>query len=79
MTFSGPVINQSACGIYLSHIIRIQTIFPKKYLQVCNHASGKFPFNIGQNFEKFRNSKIHYHSIKEHLKLSKTAKFGCEM
>ena len=21
MTFSGPVINQSACGIYLSHII----------------------------------------------------------
>ena len=22
MTFSGPVINQSACGIYLSHIIK---------------------------------------------------------
>ncbi len=21
MTFSGPVINQSACGIYLSHLI----------------------------------------------------------
>ncbi len=33
----------------------------------------------GQNFEKFRNSKIHYYSIKEHLKLSKIAKFGCEM
>ena len=33
----------------------------------------------GQNFEKFRNSKIHYHSIKEHLKLSKIAKCGCEM
>ena len=30
-------------------------------------------------FEKFRNSKIHYHSIKEHLRLSKIAKFGCEM
>ena len=27
-----------------------------------------------QNFEKFRNSKIHYYSIKEHLKLSKIAK-----
>ena len=23
--------------------------------------------------------KIHYHSIKEHLKLSKIAKFGCEV
>ena len=33
----------------------------------------------GQNFEKFRNSKIHYDSIKEHLKLSKIGKFGCEM
>ena len=32
-----------------------------------------------RNFEKFRNSKIHCHSIKEHLKLSKIAKFGCEM
>ncbi len=29
-----------------------------------------------RNFEKFQNSKIHYHSIKEHLKLSKIAKFG---
>ena len=25
MTFSGPVINQSACGIYLSHIIKIHS------------------------------------------------------
>ena len=33
----------------------------------------------GQNFEKFRNSKSHYHSIKEHLKLNKNAKFCCEM
>ena len=33
----------------------------------------------GQNFEKFRNSKIQYHSIKEHPKLSKIAKFGDEM
>ena len=29
--------------------------------------------------KKNRNSKIHYHSIKEHVKLSKIAKFGCEM
>ena len=33
----------------------------------------------GQNFEEFRNSKIHYHSIKEHLKLSKIEEFDCEM
>ena len=33
----------------------------------------------GQNFKKNRNSKIHYHSIKEHLKLSKMATFGGEM
>ena len=32
----------------------------------------------GKNFEKFRH-KIHYHSIKEHLKVGKIAKFGCEM
>ncbi len=35
--------------------------------------------NNAQNFEKIRNSKIHYRSIKEHLKFSKIAKFGCEM
>ncbi len=34
---------------------------------------------MAKNFEKFRNSKIHYHSIKEHLKLSKIAKYGSEM
>ena len=33
----------------------------------------------GQNFDKFRNSKIHYHSIKKHVKLSRIVKFGCEM
>ena len=33
----------------------------------------------GQNFEKLRHSKIHYHSTKQHLKLSKIAEFGCEM
>ncbi len=34
---------------------------------------------IMQNFEKFRNGEIHYRRIKERLKLSKIAKFGCEM
>ena len=29
--------------------------------------------------EKNLNTKIHYHNIKEHLKLSKIAKFDCEM
>ncbi len=33
----------------------------------------------GKFFEKFRSNKIHYHSIKERVKLSKIAKFGCEM
>ena len=32
-----------------------------------------------QNFKKYLNSKIHYHGIKEHPKLSKIAKFGCKM
>ena len=30
-------------------------------------------------WEKNLNRKIHYHNIKEHLKLSKIAKFDCEM
>ena len=33
----------------------------------------------GQDFEKKLNRKIHYHSIKEHAKVSKITKFGCEM
>ena len=33
----------------------------------------------GQNSEKFRNSKIYYHYTNEHFKLSKIAKFGCEL
>ena len=32
-----------------------------------------------QNFLKGRDSKIHYHSIKERTKVSKIAKFGFEM
>ena len=33
----------------------------------------------GQNFEKSLNRKIYYHSIEEHPKISKIAKFGREM
>ncbi len=33
----------------------------------------------GQNFEKNLNRKIHYQSIKEHPRVSKITKFGCEM
>ena len=34
--------------------------------------------HYGQNFEKSWNRKIYHHSIEEHPKISKTAKFGCE-
>ena len=34
--------------------------------------------HYGQNFEKSSNRKIYYHSIEEHPKISKIAKFGCE-
>ena len=35
--------------------------------------------HYGQNFEKRSNGKIHCHSIEEHPKISKIAKFGREM
>ena len=35
--------------------------------------------HYGQNIEKRSNGKIHYHSIEEHPKISKIAKFGREM
>ena len=35
--------------------------------------------DYGQNFEKRSNGKIHYHSIEEHPKISKIAKFGRKM
>jgi hypothetical protein len=31
------------------------------------------------NFHLDKKNEIHYHSWKEHLKMSKIAKFGCEM
>ena len=34
--------------------------------------------HYGQNFEKCSNGKIHNHSIEEHPKISKIAKFGRE-
>ena len=47
MTFSGPVINQSACGIYLSHIIR------RKYLLFTSlflvHFDIKLTFQLKNN------------------------------
>ena len=32
-----------------------------------------------QNFEKNRNRQKYHHSLKEHPKFTKIAKFGCEM
>ena len=31
------------------------------------------------NFDLGKKNKIHHHSYKEHVKISKIAKFGCEM
>jgi hypothetical protein len=30
-------------------------------------------------FDLGKKNKIHHHSLKEHVKISKIAKFGCEM
>jgi hypothetical protein len=35
--------------------------------------------NYRRNFDLDRKNEIHYHSWKEHLKMSKIAKFGCEL
>ncbi len=48
MTFSGPVINQSACGIYLSHIIMFHIVDSSKQcgqqniVQSCYTAGSEF-------------------------------------
>ena len=31
------------------------------------------------NFDPDKTNKIFYHGLKEHVKISRTAKFGCEM
>jgi hypothetical protein len=33
----------------------------------------------GRNFDVDMKNEIHYHSWKEHLTMSKSAKFGCEL
>ena len=40
-------------------------------------AMDRLPYR--QKFLNDRNSKIRYHSLKDHPKVSKTAKFRCEM
>ena len=77
-----------ACPIYVKNILPHgaavrdgQLQAGDQILEVCNYSFTVVIDRLrnGQNFEKFRNSKIHYHSIKGRLKLSKLAKFGCEM
>jgi hypothetical protein len=36
-------------------------------------------FSYRLNFDLGKKNKIHQHSQKEHVKISKIAKFGCEM
>ena len=35
--------------------------------------------SYGQNFDLDKKNEIQYHSWKEHLKMSKIAKFGCKL
>jgi hypothetical protein len=35
--------------------------------------------SYGRTFDLDKKNEIHYHSLKEHLKMSKIAKFGCEL
>ena len=40
-------------------------------------ANGNFHYRL--NFDPGMTNKIFYHSLKEHVKISKIVKFGCEM
>ena len=44
MTFSGPVINQSPCGIYLSHIIIFYTTSTNKTHDFWQSVDGLFSY-----------------------------------
>ena len=35
--------------------------------------------SYGRNFDLDKKNETHYHSWNEHLKMSKIAKFGCEL
>ena len=65
-------------------ISRTTTKFPREGLllprnvKVCSMFSmDRLPYR--QKFLNDRNSKIFYHSLKDHPKVSKIAKFRCEM
>jgi hypothetical protein len=40
-------------------------------------ANGYFSYR--RNFDLDKNNESHYHSWKEHLKMNKIAKYGCEL
>ena len=61
-------VHALSCLVILS--LNAKTV---QYRKICVNIQ----FN--QNFEKFGIMKIHYHSMREHLKISKTARFSCEM
>ena len=69
-------------GKHQSKMIRLcGWAFETKVIIVCDSFFRKPMDRLhhGQNFEKSWNGKIHYHSIEEHPKISKIAKFGREM
>ena len=58
----------------LSEGLRRKLVLPEAILVILMDLS---PFR--QNFEKNRNRQKYQHSLKEHPKFTKIAKFGCEM
>ncbi len=60
-------------------IVMVNAHSQKLFKNVSTGRSPNGPLRYGQNFEKKLKRKFHYHSIKEHPKISKITKFGCEM
>jgi hypothetical protein len=73
-TMSGKVVDESC-----THTIKLGISKSQKLLITKSKA---FRFNDSsyrRHFDLDKKNEIHYHSWKEHLKMSKIAKFGCKM
>ena len=64
------IVQYEQCGLRQCYII-VELSFPNRL--------DNGPLTFRRNFEKIRNRQKYYHILKEHPKLSKIAKFGCEM
>ena len=63
-------------GLMFIELSALRNIFPGP-VSSKNVVMDRLPY--GQKFLNDRNSKICYHSLKDHPKVSKIAKFRCEM